>query len=192
MRTVAGLFERFEDAEKAVNDLHRQGFSPDQVNVIARDVVVQDQDQVGGRSGYAVTEGAIGGTAIGGLGGLLLGLSALSVPGIGPVITAGSIFTALGSTAAGAGVGAVTGGLIGALAGAGISEEDAHTYAEGVKRGGVLLVVDVDDDTLAPQASQTLFDANAVDINMRREEWRSSGWSRFDEETLPPQKETSS
>ncbi len=190
MRTVVGLFERFEDAEKAVNDLYRQGFSPDQVNVIARDVVVQDQ--VGGKSGYAVTEGAIGGTAIGGLGGLLLGLSALSVPGIGPVITAGSIFTALGSTAAGAGVGAVTGGLIGALAGAGVPEEEAHTYAEGVKRGGVLLVVGVDDDTMAPQASQTLFDANAVDINMRREEWRSSGWSRFDEKSLPPEQETSS
>jgi len=42
------------------------------------------------------------------------------------------------STAAGAAVGAATGGVIGALTEAGVSSDDAETYAEGVGRGGTL------------------------------------------------------
>ncbi|NJN65696.1 MAG: hypothetical protein HC884_02780 [Chloroflexaceae bacterium] len=173
MRTVAGLFEHVEDAEQAASGLYRLGFRPDQVNVLARDVAVQEKAV--GKTSEALTEGAIGGTVIGGLGGLLLGLSAMSVPGIGPIITAGSIFTALGSTAAGAGVGAITGGLIGALSGAGIPEKDAHAYAEGVKQGGVLVVVKVENDALAPEVSRVMFETNAVDINVHREAARNNG-----------------
>ena len=77
--------------------------------------------------------------------GLLVGIGALAVPGIGPVLAFGPLAAAIGATAAGAGLGAAAGGIIGALVGLGIPEEDANFYAEGVKRGGVLVTVRADD-----------------------------------------------
>jgi hypothetical protein len=53
--------------------------------------------------------------ALGGVGGLLAGLAGLAIPGIGPILAAGPIAAALSGAPGGAGLGAVTGGLIGAL-----------------------------------------------------------------------------
>jgi uncharacterized membrane protein len=125
-----------------------------------------------------------GGTAVGGLVGLLAGLSAITVPGLGPIITAGTIATAFGTAAAGAGLGAATGGIIGALTSTGIPEPDAQVYAESVKRGGLLLTVDIEDEQTTP-VLESLEQANAVDIAVRREELRHSGWEQFDDTSTP-------
>ncbi|HKH82857.1 MAG TPA: YsnF/AvaK domain-containing protein, partial [Gemmatimonadales bacterium] len=69
--------------------------------------------------------------------GLLAGVGALAIPGIGPIIAGG----ALASTLAGAGIGAAAGGLLGALMGMGIPEEDARHFDEGFKAGGTLVTV---------------------------------------------------
>lgn len=186
MKTIAGLFDTYHDAERGVDALQDRGITRDQVSVIARDTVLRER--VVGSEDQSTAEGAgagaVAGTAVGGLVGLLAGLSAFTVPGIGPVITAGTLITALGSTAAGAGIGAATGGMIGALTSTGIPEEDAQVYAESVRRGGILLTIDVPDDR-APAVLQALDQANAVDINARREELRRSGWERFDETNTP-------
>ena len=97
------------------------------------------------------TEGTIGPKAprrapgsartVGGVAGLLAGLGLLAIPGIGPVVAAGW----LASTAAVAVAGGATGGLIGALTQSGIGEQEAHAYAEGVRRGGTLVTVRVPD-----------------------------------------------
>src|SRR5207237_1907665 len=92
------------------------------------------------RAEGAATGAGIGAT-VGGVAGLLAGLGLLAIPGIGPVVAAGW----LASTAAAALAGGATGGLIGALTQSGIGEEEAHTYAEGVRRGGTLVTVRVPD-----------------------------------------------
>ena len=69
----------------------------------------------------------------------------LAIPGIGPVVAAGW----LASTAAMAAAGGATGGLIGALTQSGIGEDDAHAYAEGVRRGGTLVTARVDESRRA-------------------------------------------
>lgn len=188
MKTIVGLFEHYRDAEKAVSDLHSRGFNKTDISVAARDRVVQDY--VSGTSGkeQAVAEsagaGAIGGTAVGAIAGLLVGIGALAIPGIGPVLAYGPLSAALGTTLAGAGIGAATGGLIGALVGLGIPEEDAHFYAEGVKRGGVLVTVSTSDDR-AGEAMRILRQDNAADVDTRRGDWAKSGWNRFDDQTMP-------
>jgi uncharacterized membrane protein len=189
MKTVVGLFENYMDADRAVSELNARGFSRNEVSVAARDSAVRDR--IAGTTGQerAVAEsagaGAIGGATIGGLGGLLVGLGALAIPGIGPVVAAGTLATVLGTTAAGAGIGAAAGGIIGALVGMGIPEEDATFYAEGVKRGGVLVTVQTSDDR-ASEALGIMRNANAVDVDTQRSTWRQSGWSgRFDDATTP-------
>ena len=94
----------------------------------------------------------------------------------------------LASTAAGAAVGSVVGaaagGLVGALTHAGVTKDEADAYAEGVRRGGTLVIVRAKDD-LIPRVRE-IFDApTRVDIGRRRAAYLEQGWTRFDE-TAPP------
>jgi len=84
-------------------------------------------------------------------------------------------------TAVGAGLGAATGGLLGVLVDQGYPKKDAEFYAEGVKRGGVLVSVSTDDAQLHEQINEILRDAGAVDIDTRRQSWQNEGWTQFDE-----------
>src|SRR6266487_4204904 len=78
---------------------------------------------------------------------------------------------ATGSSAAeGAGAGAAAGGIIGALVGAGIPEADAGFYAEGVRRGGTLVMVKASDD-MAQRAYDTMQRYGAVDVDERGGSW---------------------
>src|SRR5690606_27549025 len=110
--------------------------------------------------------GVIGGTA-----GLVAGMASLAIPGLGPIIAAGPIAAAL----TGAGVGAVAGGIIGALTNLGVHEDDAHYYAESVRRGGALVLVRA-EDARAQLAADIMQQHNAVDIDQRAAEWRQAGW----------------
>ena len=105
--------------------------------------------------------------------GLLIGIGALAVPGIGPVLAAGPLAGALGTALAGAGIGAAAGGLVGALAGLGVPEEHAEYYAEGVRRGGTLVSVQT-DDVNADAAAEAMRAAGALDVEARRgQDWGS-------------------
>lgn len=166
MQTVVGLYRRFEDAQQAVRALRDDGFRSEDVSLIASDregnyarhLESGETEDVG--SGAAAGAGV--GAVLGGLGGLLVGLGALAIPGIGPVIAAGPIATTL----AGAGIGAVAGGLVGALVDMGIPEEHANWYVEGVKQGGTLVVVRAQEDR-ADHAVSILNRFNPVDIDDR-------------------------
>jgi len=186
-RTVMGVFQDLDNATQALNALRDGGFTPEQVSVVARDAratkeLAENTDMVSEDAG----KGAVVGTVLGGLAGWLVGISALAIPGIGPIVGAGII----GTTLAGAGIGAAAGGLIGALVGMGIPEEDANFYAEGVKRGGVLVTVQTSDDR-ANDALNIMRSSNAVDVDTQRNTWSESGWSgRFDQATDPDENYT--
>src|SRR6266542_1288572 len=149
MKTVAGLFDTPTRAEPAIQDLRAAGFAPRRVSVIARDK--QRARDVAAQTGAEVATGAAtgagAGAILGAAAGWLVGIGALAIPGIGPVVAAGPIASALGvagtTAAAGAGVGVVAGGLVGALTGWGFSEAEARAYQDGVSRGEMLLAADV-------------------------------------------------
>ncbi|HXV99390.1 MAG TPA: hypothetical protein VEC93_13285, partial [Anaerolineae bacterium] len=179
MKNVAGLFESEATADQAINALQEAGFSKNNFSLVARQNrivqrVDQAEDQEQGMIQADSKLGTAGGAAIGGIAGLLFGVAALAIPGIGPIVAAGSIATALGTATVAAGMGAVAGGLLGAITSLGISVEEANMYAEGVKRGGILLVVEA-DEAHAPIASQIMQQAGAVDVHVRRETWESTG-----------------
>lgn len=116
--------------------------------------------------------------------GVLAGLGMLAIPGLGPVVAAGW----LASTAVGAAVGAVaggaTGGLLGALKEAGHTDEEAHVYSEGVRRGGTLVSVKADEDE-KDRLEAILNGRRGFDAATRGEAYRQSGWSAFDPDAQP-------
>jgi hypothetical protein len=104
--------------------------------------------------------GVTAGGVVGGTLGLLAGIGALAIPGLGPFIAAGPIMAAL----AGLGVGGAVGGLIGALVGMGISEYEAKRYEGRLKKGGVLLSVHCDTSGEISRARELLRGTGAEDI----------------------------
>lgn len=191
-KTIVGLFDHFTEAQNAVQALVNAGFLREDISVIANDRRGDYARAVGETgttaAGEGAAAGALGGGVLGGVLGLLIGVGALAIPGIGPVLAAGPLAAALGTAGAtaavGAGIGAATGGVLGALVGAGVPEEEAHIYAEGVRRGGTLVTVSA-SDSMAPRAADILTRSGAVDVKRRGSEWRSGGWSRFDENAEP-------
>jgi len=125
-------------------------------------------------------EGAGIGATVGGAAGLLAGLGMLAIPGIGPVVAAGW----LASTALGAAAGAAAGGLVGSFTNAGIDEDDAHYYAETVRRGGTVVSVRAADEHAAT-VEAILDGATPIDRDARMAQYRQEGWSRFDDEADP-------
>jgi hypothetical protein len=152
MKTVAGLFEAPEAASRTIQDLQAFGIDPRRVSIIARDKErARDlADETGAEVATGAAAGAGLGALLGGAAGWLVGIGALAIPGVGPVVAAGPIAAALGTAGAtaatGAGVGVVAGGLLGALTGWGFSEAEARAYQQGVERGDILLAVEVPDD----------------------------------------------
>jgi len=181
-RTITRLFDNYSDASNAVRDLEALGVSHDNLSIVANnsDGTHGSHDHEGVNDDGDVTRGVSTGAVLGGAGGLLAGLGLLAIPGLGPIVAAGW----LAATAAGAGLGAIggaaTGGIVGALKNAGHSDEEAHVYSEGVRRGGTLVSAKVPDD-LADEAQAVLERHRSVDATTRGAAYRQSGWNRFDE-----------
>lgn len=154
-RRAVGTFPNRQAAEDALNELRSSGFSMDKVSIIAKNAD-QEGGQIAGKDVKSTQErgdteaqegagiGATAGTVLGGVGGLLVGLEALLIPGVGPFLAAGTVATTL----AGAGIGAAGGGLIGALTGLGIPEEQAQMYNERISQGDYLVIVDGSEEEI--------------------------------------------
>jgi hypothetical protein len=174
-KVVVALYDNFEHARMAVEELVNNGFRRDEVSLVASDDKGDFKrylDTPHGEEAEDIGEGAAAGAGIGatlgGIGGLLVGLGVLAIPGIGPVLAAGPLVTAL----AGAGIGAAAGGLLGALTQVGVPEEHARDYVEGVRHGNVLVTITAADDR-ASQAVNILNRHNPIDVDRRSSEWRS-------------------
>jgi hypothetical protein len=102
---------------------------------------------------------------IGGTLGLLAGIGALAIPGVGPLIAAGPIM----ATIAGVGAGGAVGGIVGALVGMGIPEYEAKRYEGAVKGGGTLLSVHCDTSEQVDAAKASLKNTGARDISSSSE-----------------------
>ncbi len=144
-KTIAALFPDRDSAERAIRELKAAGLSGDQIGVAMRDRSEQGKlvEDTGTKAAEGAVSGAVGGGVLGGIVGLLIGMGALVIPGVGPIIAAGSLASALGAAGAtalaGAGVGAAAGGILGALVGMGIPEERARYFETGFREGRVLV-----------------------------------------------------
>src|SRR5580704_4435541 len=139
---VFGIYKTVPLAESAVDRIMAAGFTSNDISVLMPDNQSSKDfaHEKNTKAPEGTTTGVATGGVIGGTLGLLAGIGALAIPGVGPFIAAGPIMGAL----AGLGVGGAVGGLIGALVGMGIPEYEAKRYEGHLKKGGVLLSVHCD------------------------------------------------
>ena len=189
--TISALFDDHVAASEAVRNLEQAGLPSDDISIVSNNaegwydrdgatrpgsVTRADRDHDGGGNAGA---GAGIGAAVGGVAGLLAGLGLLAIPGIGPVVAAGW----LASTAAVAVAGGAAGGIIGALTQTGVSEDDAHVYAEGVRRGGTLVTAHVPDGDRGRY--EGILSRSAIRVRERADAYRAGGWTRYDPAAPP-------
>src|SRR5450755_1210217 len=161
--SVFGIYATRQSVENAVDTFLKSGFANSDVSVLL-------PENLGGKplathkdtkAPEGATAGGGAGAVIGGTLGLLAGIGALAIPGVGPFIAAGPIMAAL----AGIGVGGAVGGFAGALIGMGIPEYEAKRYEGRVKDGGILLSVHSDDSAWTKKAKEILERTGAQDIS---------------------------
>lgn len=171
MITTIGVFTTHAAAESALNDLKQFGVKEADLSYVYVNSKGKIKDgQAGGKIGDGAATGAAAGAIIGGIAGFAVANGIL--PGLGSLIVAGPLASALGLTgaagaaAAGAATGAAAGGLIGALTHLGIDSSDVKLYEDHVRRGDVLVIA-----RGTPASTEDIFlNHGAIDVrhyNMR-------------------------
>jgi hypothetical protein len=160
---VFGIYPSYTTVEKGVESLKASGFSNRDISVLLPESAGTKDfaHEKGTKAPEGATAGAGTGLVLGGAMGWLLGIGALTIPGLGPFIAAGPIMAAL----AGAGVGGAVGGVTGSLIGMGIPEYEAKRYEGRVKDGGILLSVHSDSSEWTKRAKEILERTGAQDVS---------------------------
>lgn len=166
-KAVFGIYPTRERAEAAVNRLIAGGFMENDVSVLMPDFASSREfaHEKHTKAPEGATTGAAAGGIVGGALGMMAGLGAITIPGIGPLVAAGPLLSAL----AGLGAGGAIGGLVGGLAGLGVPEYEAKRYEGRLKEGGILLSVHCNDSDAVDSAKIILKASGAEDISSTEE-----------------------
>jgi hypothetical protein len=160
--TVVGVFHDRDDAEHAIDELHRLGFRDEEIGFAVRggDHVVGTTTTTDKATdtGSGALSGAIAGA---GIGGFIAAAASLLIPGFGPVVAGGILATLLG----GAAVGAAAGGILGALVGLGVPEEEARFYESEFHEGRIIVTVKA--GARYTEARDVLYRHGAYDVERR-------------------------
>jgi hypothetical protein len=159
---VFGIYPNRFAVEEAVEHLRKTGFRNTDISVLFQDNqgTKDFAHEKNTKAPEGVTTGVVAGGLAGGVLGWLVGIGALAIPGLGPLIAAGPIVAAL----AGAGAVGTLGGFVGALAGMGIPEYEAKRYEGRIREGGVLLSVHCDSSDWVKRGKEILEHTGAQDI----------------------------
>ncbi|KAA0580840.1 YsnF/AvaK domain-containing protein [Azospirillum sp. Sh1] len=192
-KTIIALYDHRSDAETASRDLQAAGFESSAIEILSHGDLTGGGWSGGGTSETGTGMGTTTGDAsLGAASGtartdLSTGYVASpnTVPPVGMGLGAGG---GMGTGAAAAGTtgytdtttGTGSGGMLTRLAGWGVPNQDAQVYAEGVRRGGSLLKVRLDEDDV-DRAMEVLERGNVVDVEERGSAYRESGWTGYDE-----------
>ena len=164
---VYGIASTPEQAESIVTRLQSLGIQTSDISVLFPDKAgTRDfAHEKNTKAPEGATTGGLAGMGVGGTLGLLAGIGALAIPGVGPLIAAGPIMGAL----SGAAVGGATGGLIGALVGLGIPELEAKQYEGKVRAGNILISAHTESGDERSRAKRALEEAGATDVSSTSE-----------------------
>lgn len=163
-KTVYAIVNSQAQAARIVDNLVNSGFSTNDISVLFPDK--DSTHEFSHEKNTKAPEGAVAGASTGGLLGgglgLLAGIGALAIPGVGPLIAAGPLLAALSGAAVGASVGGIAGGLIGL----GIPELEAKRFENRISDGNILISVHAVDGNEVDRAKEILKNAEAEDISV--------------------------
>lgn len=161
--TITRLFDHYGQAKIALQDLIDAGVPREDISIVAN---ASDEADMEPHEASIAAEGAGAGAGIGGVigggAGLLACFGVITIPGLGPVVAAGWLAALAAGLVAGAAAGAAAGGIVGALMESGVSEHQATIFAEGIRQGGTLLTVRI-DEAFAEEVRATLDAHGPVD-----------------------------
>ncbi len=143
-KMVTAVFRDHDSSDEAFQFLYDRGFQDADINVLLSDEHHADTLAARDPHRYHAGSYATEGMGVGGAIGTALGASVMAVITLGSVTIPGLGFLIAGplvAAFAGGGAGAVTGGLVGRLIGAGVPEPNAHAYDAALREGGVVLGV---------------------------------------------------
>jgi hypothetical protein len=154
MAHVSAVFDNEHEADQAIADLRASGVPDSALSIIARHEGRTTETSGTGETtdhgrGGSIIRGLIGGGALG----AGLGVAALAIPGVGPLVGLGAIAASAvpEAMAIGGALGATAGSLNELFSKHGASPEDARYYSEHVERGGTFVSVDVDTHAADPR-----------------------------------------
>ncbi|HXW56183.1 MAG TPA: general stress protein [Candidatus Cybelea sp.] len=161
---VFGIYSNTAEVEGAIDTLQAAGFRSSDISVLFPENVGNKEltQEKRTKAPEGAAAGGVSGAVLGGTLGWLAGMGMIAIPGVGPLIAAGPILSAL----AGVGIGGTVAGITGALIGTGIPEYEARKYVGRVKSGGILMSVQTDDGEWARKARSILRDTGAEDISL--------------------------
>ena len=142
-RVASAIFNSNAEAQDAVAALRQVGVNDSDLSIIAQSKGTMTTREGGGEitdeEHTSILRGIIGGGALG----AGLGVAALAIPGVGPLVALGAVAASVVPEAMA--IGAIAGAALGtfneALKDHGIDDDDATYYGQGLKGGGVLVTV---------------------------------------------------
>lgn len=137
---VVAIYSTHTAAEQAVKDLQSAGFDMKQLSIVGRDYHTEDHVVGYYSTGDRMKAWGKIGAFWGGLWGLLVGAAFFVIPGIGPVVIAGSLVSGIVAALEGAAVGGGLSALGAGLVSLGIPRDSILKYESAIKADEFLLV----------------------------------------------------
>lgn len=184
MDNLIGVFPNKEAADVVFLNLVKAGYRNQDISVVIKEDLVLNKEsgRKGGIASSYLASGILSGGLIGGFTGILVGLSAILVPGLGAVLIAGPLASMLGIggaaavTISGVVTGVLAGGLAAGLVEIGLEKNIANFYERKVKDGEVLVCVPVAEKTIS-QVRQIFTDHGGVYIKEIKDKSKSNNHS---------------
>jgi hypothetical protein len=140
MRTVFGLFLDYNDAVKTVDELYRQGFREEEIQILTEEAVIKE-----------ITDGNRLIDQGNNLAGMLAGRQGMPVSGVGSVVAVGPLTTIFTQSATQPTP--IQGGLVGAFQSIGVPQDKAAVYTDGINQAGVVIAMRVENERAASAAN---------------------------------------
>ena len=152
-KSAVGVLPSHLATESTLNLLKDAGLSLDKVTLVARtadddDEAISENQFIRHQTIERLGKGALDGGMFGAVGGLLIGLASLVLPGIGTVGVIGARGVLLLGTAVGSLYGAVGGSLLGAAFGNNMSIEQSRVYSDSLVQGNYLVFIEGTNDEI--------------------------------------------
>jgi hypothetical protein len=186
-KTVVALYDHFRDARAAANAIVQAGAAANRIALLANDsngdhpalsinpAYAREQfDEDSNKQSRFITLGEVG-IGLGGVLGFLAYVSPVEIPGVAALAAHGAWVPVVIAAV----VGGILGVVIGLLTDHGVSGKDSALYAEGLKRGGTLVMAVV-DEKVAGKVSETLKGHSAALVEERPADWSAEGWVSLD------------